>query len=99
MIPSNNCCECGALLWILSKGYATMGLQVVIGRWLKLLNPLNFFVISYVIPAQAGIQLINGFLQSKNSKGFRPLRGTDVLLDSRFRGNDELNGLSGLEIN
>jgi len=39
-----------------------------------------------VIPAKAGIQLIEKFPHSGSTSRFRPLRGLFVLLDSRFRG-------------
>ena len=39
-----------------------------------------------VIPAKAGIQLIEKFPHSGSTSRFRPLRGLFVLQDSRFRG-------------
>ena len=47
------------------------------------------YPISTVIPAQAGIQLIEEFPRSGAISRFCPLRGMFVLLDSRLRGNDE----------
>ena len=44
--------------------------------------------ISAVIPAKAGIQLIEKYPRSGATNGFCPLRGMYVLLDSRLRGND-----------
>ncbi|MDD5059319.1 MAG: hypothetical protein PHQ60_15790 [Sideroxydans sp.] len=41
-----------------------------------------------VIPAQAGIQLIEYFPRSGTTPSSCPLRGMFSLLDSRVRGND-----------
>jgi len=49
----------------------------------------------FVIPAQAGIQSIKKFPRSGTASRFCPLRGVFVSLDSRLRGNDGANGLSG----
>jgi hypothetical protein len=60
------------------------------------LNPNNPLEQKLVIPAQAGIQWIKKFPRSASIPGVCPLRGVFISLDSRLRGNDGANGLSGL---
>jgi NodT family efflux transporter outer membrane factor (OMF) lipoprotein len=50
----------------------------------------------FVIPAQAGIQLIKKSLRSKAISRCCSLRGMFFLLDSRLRGNDGFNGEYGM---
>jgi hypothetical protein len=64
-----------------------------IGSWL---NPNNPLAPEVVIPAKAGIQLIEKSPQSGATAGVCPLRGMSDSLDSRLRGNDSSNGQSGL---
>jgi len=45
-----------------------------------------------VIPAQAGIQLIEESTQSVSTCGFVRYAGCAFELDSRLRGNDEVKG-------
>jgi len=62
------------------------------------MNPNNPLAHKRVIPAQAGIQLIEKSARSGSISSFCPLRGTFLLLDSRLRGNDEANGLAGMKL-
>jgi hypothetical protein len=49
-----------------------------------------------VIPAQAGIQLVEKSPRSGTISKRCPLRGLFILLDSRLRGNDGSNEFCGL---
>jgi len=59
------------------------------------LNSENSLDRKFVIPAQAGIQLIKKIPRSGSTLRFCPLRGLFISLDSRLRGNDGSNELSG----
>jgi hypothetical protein len=52
---------------------------------------------TYVIPAKAGIQLMEKFLRSGADSSFCLLRRVVFWLDSRFSGNDEAKGLFRVE--
>ena len=56
-------------------------------------NPNSSLAKNCVIPAQAGIQLIEKSSRSEPATWFCPLRGVLFLLDSRLRGNDGANEL------
>jgi hypothetical protein len=60
-----------------------------------LLNPNSSLAKNCVIPAQAGIQMIENSSRSESTTWFCPLRGVFFLLDSRLRGNDDANGYLG----
>jgi len=55
------------------------------------INPNSSLAKNCVIPAQAGIQLIEKSSRSETTTWFCPLRGVLFLLDSRLRGNDDAN--------
>jgi len=67
------------------------GKRLVMPRRWKSKTLIDFVILKNpVIPAKAGIQLIEKFLRGGSTLRFCPLRGIFVWLDSRFRGNDEL---------
>jgi len=56
------------------------------------MNPNILFTQNFVIPAQAGIQMIKNSREAGQHLGFVRFAGCLSLLDSRLRGNDGIRG-------